>query len=114
MPVDRDPGIAAVHLGFHHGTGGVLLALAALALSRPQRSAALAGYLSLMLAYGLANALEDAWNEQLWKRGWVDHRSATCCGPTSRSAGSRSLAGGIAIYALWFRQTRMSAVTQPP
>ena len=72
VPPVRDPGLAAVHLGFHHGTGGVLLALTALLLSRIPAGRALRGYLSLMLAYGLANALQDGWNEQLWKRGTVD------------------------------------------
>ena len=72
IPPVRDAGLAAVHLGFHHGTAGVLLALTALALSRAPGTRALAAYLSLMLAYGLGNALQDAWNEQLWKRGSVD------------------------------------------
>ena len=74
-----EPSLHAVHLGHHHGLDGVLLALSAILLSRvparmPRRGGgiALALYLSLMLAYGLANALQDAWNEQLVKRGWTD------------------------------------------
>ena len=67
-----------VHLGHHHGTDGLLLALTALALSRqigrvrsgPQREA-LSGYLSLLLVYGIARAAQDAWHEQVWKRGWT-------------------------------------------
>jgi hypothetical protein len=52
-----------------------LLALAALVLSRvvPQAGRrvrpVLAFYLALMLVYGLANALQDFWLEQLVKRG---------------------------------------------
>ena len=42
---------------------------------------ALRGYLSLMLAYGLANALQDGWNEQLWKRGTVDTHVANVLRP---------------------------------
>ena len=65
---------AAVHLGDHHGTDGILLAWTALALSRtvptmpraPQDRAVF--YLCLMLVYGLALALEDFWHEQLVKR----------------------------------------------
>ena len=60
---------------------GILLALSALVLSRvPRRMAsrrqqiALTAYLSLMLVYGLANALQDFWGEQLVKRGTVSAR----------------------------------------
>ena len=71
-----EPSLRAVHLGEHHGMNGVLLALSALVLSRvprhmPSRHGriALSAYLALMLVYGLANALQDFWNEQLVKRG---------------------------------------------
>jgi hypothetical protein len=71
-----EPSLHAVHLGRHHGMDGVLLALSALFLSRviPQilsgkQRVALTAYLSLMLVYGLANALQDFWTEQLVKRG---------------------------------------------
>jgi hypothetical protein len=69
--------IAAVHLGHHHGTDGALLLLTALLLSR----IAVAGstlrvvvfaYLGTMLAYGGVNFAQDAWNEQIVKRGWTD------------------------------------------
>ncbi len=69
--------IAAVHLGHHHGTDGALLVLTALLLSRVAiergvlRIAAFA-YLGLMLAYGGVNFAQDAWNEQIVKRGWTD------------------------------------------
>ena len=70
------PELTAVHLGHHHGMDGALLALTALALWRvlpdvragvPRLSLGL--YLALMLAYGLANAVQDFWLEQLVKRG---------------------------------------------
>jgi hypothetical protein len=55
---------------------GALLALAALALSRVVADVrpgllrgGLALYLALMVAYGLANAVQDFWLEQLVKRG---------------------------------------------
>lgn len=69
--------IAAVHLGHHHGTDGAVLLLTALLLSRVAierralRIAAFA-YLGLMLAYGGVNFAQDAWNEQIVKRGWTD------------------------------------------
>lgn len=106
MSETRDPGLAAVHLGFHHGNGGAFLALAALALSRVPASRALAAYLSLMLAYGLANAVQDGWNEQLWKRGTVDTRIPSVIRP-ELSWGWLAIVGAAAgIYAFWFRHGR--------
>ena len=103
IPPVRDEGLAAVHLGFHHGTAGVLLALAALALSRVSGSRALAAYLSLMLAYGLGNAFQDGWNEQLWKRGTVDHHIDSVLRPGLSLGWLTIVAGATAIYAFWLR-----------
>jgi hypothetical protein len=71
---------AAVHLGHHHGMDGVLLTLAALLLvplARGIRAPALrllvGLYLGLEIAYGLANTAQDAWLEQVAKRGWTTH-----------------------------------------
>lgn len=114
----RDPGHAAVHLGFHHGYGGVLLAATALLLSRIPAGLYLRGYLSLMLAYGLANALQDTWNEQLWKREWVDRELPSVLRPDLAWGWLAIVIVAIALLVLWFRpepgQTRMSAVIQPP
>jgi hypothetical protein len=70
--------LRAVHLGHHHGLDGVLFALTALALSRdlgrvrsPALRRALGWFLALMLTYGLANAANDFWLEQVVKRGWT-------------------------------------------
>ncbi len=46
VPAVRDEGLAAVHLGFHHGMGGVMLALIALLLSRVPAGRGLRAYLS--------------------------------------------------------------------
>jgi hypothetical protein len=69
--------IAAVHLGHHHGMDGTLVALSAILLSRPRlRRGATASVTvavtSLAFAYGIVNCVQDAWNEQLVKRGTLD------------------------------------------
>jgi hypothetical protein len=68
--------IAAVHLGQHHGLMGSLIVVSALLLSRPRISGRLGTarrfYVSLAFAYGAVNVTQDAWNEQLVKRGTVD------------------------------------------
>lgn len=103
VPPQRDRGIPAVHLGFHHGYGGVVLAATALLLSRVPAGRALRAYLSLMLAYGLANALQDAWNEQLWKRGWVDAHVADVIRPGLTWGWLAIVVAAGTIYAAWFR-----------
>jgi hypothetical protein len=70
------PALASVHHGHHHGMDGVLLVWSALLFSRllparGARRAVIAGYLSLMLAYGAANIANDFWLEQVVKRGWT-------------------------------------------
>ena len=92
VPAKRDEGLAAVHLGFHHGTGGVLLSLTALLLSRAPRSALLAG--------------QDAWNEQLWKREWVEWHAPAVLRPELSAGWLAIIVAAAAIYALWFRPPR--------
>lgn len=72
-------GEAAVHLGEHHGMVGLQVTVVALLLSRelPRmrasvRRTALALWLSGLLAYGAGNIANDAWGEQVVKRGWTD------------------------------------------
>jgi hypothetical protein len=74
-------GEAAVHLGEHHGLVGLQLIVVALLLSRelPRmrasvRRTALALWLSGLLAYGAGNIANDAWGEQVVKRGWTDSK----------------------------------------
>lgn len=71
-------GHPAVHHGHHHGMDGFLLVVGALATIpslRGARSSTLAAfvtvYLGLEIAYGLANMANDAWLEQVVKRGWT-------------------------------------------
>jgi len=105
-----EPSLHAVHLGHHHGLDGILLALGALLLSRvpsrmPRRSEgiALAGYVALLLTYGLANALQDGWNEQLVKRGTSGSKLPSMIRPDLSAAWLGILLGGLAIYFVLFR-----------
>ena len=71
--------LPSVHFGHHHGMAGMLLVVTALLLSRelvrmrrtPLRTS-LAVYLSLLMAYGIGNIANDAWYEQVVKRGWTE------------------------------------------
>ena len=112
---ERPPGedLAAVHLGRHHGMDGVLLALTALALSRPLHlvrhariARVLSPYVALMLAYGLANAFEDGFNEQITKRGWTDWKPSSVLRPELSPEWAAIVVGAVAVEVLWFRRAR--------
>ena len=105
LPEPGHPDLIAVHLGHHHGMDGTLLALAALALSRAFPDVrgrlvrpALGFYLSLMLVYGLANALQDFWLEQLVKRGTTSHRIPTLTTPEASPAWAAIVAAALLIH----------------
>jgi len=73
---EEDGVIAAVHLGHHHGQDGALLLLSALVLSRVaiergRMRIVVHAAVGAMLAYGAVNMVQDAWNEQLYKRDWT-------------------------------------------
>jgi hypothetical protein len=106
VPAVRDPDLASVHYGFHEGLGGVVLALAALLLSRAPAGRLLRVYLSLLLAYGLANMVEDGWNEQLWKRDWVDWHARGVVRPDVTPDWLAIVLVAAAVYAPWFRPDR--------
>lgn len=104
------PGLhQAVHAGFHHGLGGVMLALTALLLSRGLPSIrdawlrhALAVYLSVLLAYGLANAIQDFELEQIVKRGLTTQELPMVLTPALTWARAVVLAFAAAFYAFAF------------
>ncbi len=77
--------IAAVHLGQHHGFMGSLILTSALLLSRPRLSGRLGTaawlFVSLAFAYGGVNMVQDSWNEQLVKRGWLDWKIPSALQP---------------------------------
>jgi len=111
VPEPGQPALRAVHLGHHHGTDGALLALVALALSRqlgrmarPRLRLATAAYVSLMLAYGVWNAVQDFWLEQLVKRGTVSVEIPSALRPSLSLAWLVLLAGAVAVYAVLVRR----------
>ena len=104
-PEPGHPTLTAVHLGHHHGLDGTLLALTALVLSRTVsmlRSGILRTgfrfYVSLMLVYGLANALQDFWLEQIVKRGATSLEIPTLTVPTASAAWAAILAATLIIH----------------
>jgi hypothetical protein len=106
-----EPGIRAVHLGRHHGMDGALLVLTALALSRvvaELRHARLrvtfAAYLSILFVYGVANASQDFWLEQVVKRGWTDERLPELIRPSLSVGWAALLAASAAIFVTWRRR----------
>ncbi|MFN2471556.1 MAG: hypothetical protein ABR583_11340 [Gaiellaceae bacterium] len=110
-PEPGDPGLRAVHLGRHHGFDGTLFALAALVLSRAvpvlhsarlRRALALA--VAFLLAYGLLNAAQDFWLEQVVKRGWTDERLPSFLRPSLTPAWAVLLASAAAVYWLGTRR----------
>jgi hypothetical protein len=107
------PGLhVAVHRGHHHGLDGVLLATAALllsrrlrAVSRSARRVALSLYLALMFAYGIANALQDFWLEQVVKRGWTNWKIPGVLHPEISWGWAAILLGALVVWFGWFRRT---------
>jgi hypothetical protein len=105
LPEPGHPSLRAVHLGHHHGLDGTLLALTALALSRvvpdvrtPLLRLALGFYVALMLVYGLANAVQDFWLEQLVKRGTTSLELPSMTVPKASWAWAAILAAALLIH----------------
>ena len=103
------PGVSgvhpAVHAGLHHGLCGALLVTSSVWLSRhlhrmsnPTHRRILAGYLSLLIAYGGANALQDFWLEQIVKRDLVGWQFPYMLQPRASWAFLGILAGAALIY----------------
>ena len=100
--------LAAVHHGHHHGMDGTLCVLAVLLLSRTLRPgrlhALLAGYLALLLGYGLGNVVNDGWLEQVAKRGWTTKLFPGVTTPAVNWGWAVVLATAVASWALWLRR----------
>jgi len=94
----------AVHHGQHHGWQATMLSLTALAFSRLPRPRVLDAYLALMLAYGVANLVNDDWLEQVVKRGWTSHEVPSVLTPTANWGWAAVLVGAFLVWRFWFRQ----------
>jgi hypothetical protein len=109
----------AVHLGHHHGMGGMLIIVTALLLSRelPRMRAtalrtALAAYLSLAIAYGIGNMVNDVWYEQFVKRGWTHWAIPSVIRPGLTWMWGLVILVGAAIYLLELRQPAVSRMDE--
>jgi len=110
--------LRAVHLGDHHGFNGLLFIAVALVLGRKLSQlrpgwicTAMSWYLALIAAYGLANYLNDIWDEQLVKRGWVSHKIPSMLVPRVQPSWGLLLIGVIALWFLIFRMKRFDRET---
>ena len=103
FPIGNGQFEAAVHLGEHHGWHGALLLLAGLALSRVQAGGplgvALLAATAALVGYGAINAVQDFWNEQLFKRGTVDWTMPSALYPGLKGVTLATIA--IAAVAAW-------------
>jgi hypothetical protein len=108
----------AVHHGHHHGMDGVLLLIGAALLSRvvppvrrPWLRVATGAYLALMASYGIANIANDAWLEQVVKRGWTTWEIPNVLRPSLTIAWGVIVLGAVALYAAsaWWNRTSEAA-----
>ena len=76
-----------------------------------RRPTALALYLSLMIAYGVGNMANDAWYEQVVKRGWIHWRIPSVLEPRPTWMWGLLIVVGAAIFFTAFQQRRDHAVT---
>ncbi len=108
---EGDETFAAVHLGHHHGLDGALLVVFALLLSRvrlPDQwlATALLAYVSLMFGYGFVNFVEDAWHEQIVKRGWLEWKIPSALLPRVHWIWLVTLALTALAYVVFRRERR--------
>ena len=112
-----EPTFVAVHLGRHHGMDGTLCVLSGLALSRVVKDVArpvlheLAAFAAgALIVYGALNAANDAWDEQVWKRGWTDWMLPSFIRPAASWGFLVLLVGVAAAFAVMRRLRPPAAV----
>jgi hypothetical protein len=104
----HDPGATelhpAVHHGHHHGMDGAILVLVALLLSRcladlrRPLGLGLGAYLALLFTYGAGNLLNDAWLEQVVKRGWTNWQIPSVTTPSLSVAWAVVVASAVVLF----------------
>lgn len=62
--------------------------------------------LALLLAYGIANLVQDDWLEQVVKRGWTSANIRSFVEPQLSVGWALVVVAGIAVELLWFRPER--------
>lgn len=109
-----------VHHGHHHGLDGLLLLLTALVLSRvvPRvrrrlLRVAVGIYLALMAVYAIGNMANDAWDEQVVKRGWSTWRIPDVQRPKLSAAWLLIAVVTVLLYAgsCWWTSRRRRVLT---
>jgi hypothetical protein len=110
LPEAGHPHLRAVHLGNHEGLDGWVLAVTALLLRpvlarmRPSRlRPILAGYLALLLGYGVMVSANDGWNEQIVKRGWTSHGLLSVLNPALNLGWAILIVAAVVLYLVAFR-----------
>ena len=109
----RQPGVPAlhpaVHYGDHHGLEATLLLITALLVSRLHGAVrgrklhrAFGVATGLLIAYSLMNIANDAWLEQVVKRGWTAWTIPNVLEPRLNWGWLVIVAGGGAIWASCF------------
>lgn len=94
----------AVHAGHHHGFDGALLAGSALLLSRlavERLVWAVRALLALMFSYGMANAIQDWWLEQVVKRGLTDAEIPSMILPRPTAGWAAIVVATLLLLACW-------------
>jgi hypothetical protein len=104
---------AAVHLGGHHGTYGVIMVLSALMLSRVARRTITSALLALLFAYGGTLAAEDFWHEQIQKRGTSDWTFPSALSPGLKWVWLGVVLAAASVELLWFRPERRASPRAP-
>jgi hypothetical protein len=99
----------AVHHGHHHGMDGTLLVLTVLVLAPSVAAVAgarrqvLSAYLALMGCYGAGNIVNDAWLEQVVKRGWTSRQVPGVTTPAANWGWCAILLAALMIWLVWRR-----------
>jgi hypothetical protein len=102
----------AVHLGHHHGLDGLLMTTSGLLVLRlPMRRRALGiasrAYAAFLVAWGIGNIVNDAWLEQVVKRGWTRDEVPGVLSLHWNSTWAAVVAGAAAVFA-YSSRTRSS------